>query len=428
MTTQLSDRVIIVGGGLAGLALAQGLQKADPPIPFHIFERDTSATYRAQGYRIRIWGDGADALKHLLPEHLWTAFEATCAQLADGARKLDALTNEVGEMTIPRGALPSGTPYNADRTTLRSVLLAGLEDKISFGKVFEGYEVEENTGVVSVQFADGTVEKGRILVGADGVRSVVRKYFLPELKPLDSEGRAIFGKTYLDKTSVLEQVSSHLTSGGIVITSGEQGKQLKLFSEAIYFNRGLEATAGFDLPPDYIYWVICLRSDLVADGRLEERNFLNLDSTKSAKLAGDLTADWNEKVRSVFDNQNPDAASTLSFFICDPENFKSSWENLRRERAREPVVLLGDSAHPMPPVGAVGANTAFQEASDLFDTLVRLYNTSSPPSAGAEEELRNYETRLVDRAIESIRKSTAGAGNFWGMRPLAELKPATVWR
>ncbi|KAF3215916.1 hypothetical protein TWF106_008603 [Orbilia oligospora] len=398
MTTQLSDRVIIIGGGLAGLALAQGLQKADPPIPFHIFERDTSATYRAQGYRIRIWGDGADALKHLLPEHLWTAFEATCAQLADGARKLDALTNEVGEMAIPKGALPSGTPYNADRATLRSVLLAGLEDKISFGKVFEGYEVDKNTGAVSVQFADGTVEKGRILVGADGVRSVVRKSFLPELKSLD------------------------------IITSGEHGKQLKLFSEAIYFNRGLEGAAGFELPPNYIYWVLCLRSDLVADGRLEERNFLNLDSTESVKLAGDLTADWNEKVRSVFDNQNPDATSTLSFFICDPENFKSSWENLRRERAGEPVVLLGDSAHPMPPVGAVGANTAFQEASDLFDTLVRMYNTSSPSSTGAEEELRNYETRLVDRAIESIRKSTAGAGNFWGMRPLAELKPAMVWR
>ncbi|KAF3231370.1 hypothetical protein TWF191_006857 [Orbilia oligospora] len=361
MTTQLSDRVIIIGGGLAGLALAQGLQKADPPIPFHIFERDTSATYRAQGYRIRIWGDGADALKHLLPEHLWTAFEATCAQLADGARKLDALTNEVGEMAIPKGALPSGTPYNADRATLRSVLLAGLEDKISFGKVFEGYEVDKNTGAV-------------------------------------------------------------------IITSGEHGKQLKLFSEAIYFNRGLEGAAGFELPPNYIYWVLCLRSDLVADGRLEERNFLNLDSTESVKLAGDLTADWNEKVRSVFDNQNPDATSTLSFFICDPENFKSSWENLRRERAGEPVVLLGDSTHPMPPVGAVGANTAFQEASDLFDTLVRMYNTSSPSSTGAEEELRNYETRLVDRAIESIRKSTAGAGNFWGMRPLAELKPAMVWR
>ncbi|RVD86045.1 uncharacterized protein DFL_004339 [Arthrobotrys flagrans] len=426
MTTQPSDRVIIIGGGLAGLALAQGLRKANPPIPFHIFERDTSAIYRAQGYRIRIWGDGADALKHLLPEHLWTAFEATCAQLTHGARKLNALTNEIGEMMIPRAAIPSGTPYNVDRTTLRSVLLAGLEEHISFGKVFESYEMDESSGSVIAQFADGTVEEGRILVGADGVRSIVRKTFLPELKPLDSEGRAIFGKTHLDKSGVMDQISSHLTTGGIIMTSDENGKLLKLFSEVIYFNRGSEGAAGFDLPPDYVYWVLCLRADVVEDGRLEEHNLLNLNSKESAKLAGDLTADWDDSIRSVFDNQNPDSTSTLSFFICDPENFKSSWENLRRERAGEPVVLLGDSAHPMPPVGAVGANTAFQEASDLFDTLVRVYSGSD--STGGVEELRGYEKRLVDRAIESIQKSTVGAGNFWGMWPLSELKPAMVWR
>ncbi|KAK6502055.1 hypothetical protein TWF481_009868 [Arthrobotrys musiformis] len=426
MSSQPSNRVIIIGGGLAGLALAQGLKAADPPIPFHIFERDTSATYRAQGYRIRIWGDGATALKHLLPEHLWSAFEATCARLTDGARKLDALTNKVSEMPLPKGVIPSGTPYNADRTTLRSVLLAGLEDYISFGKVFEGYEVDESSDGVVVRFTDGTVEKGRILVGADGVRSAVRRGFLPELKPLDSEGRAVFGKTHLDDTEVLEKISNHLTAGGIIITSGEQGKQLKLFSEAIYFNRGLDAAAGFELPPDYIYWVLCLRADIVTDDRLGEQQLLNLNSGESAKLALDLTADWTESVRGVFGKQNPDSTSTLSFFICDPENFKASWEAVRRERAGEPVVLLGDSAHPMPPVGAVGANTAFQEASDLFDTLVRVYGTSS--AAEGSNELRDYEQRLVDRALESIRKSTAGAGNFWGMRPLAELKPAVVWR
>ncbi|KAK6519267.1 hypothetical protein TWF281_003103 [Arthrobotrys megalospora] len=426
MAAQPSNRVIIIGGGLAGLALAQGLRKADPPAPFHIYERDTSANYRAQGYRIRIWGDGATALKHLLPENLWSAFEATCAKFAPGARRLDALTNEVGEMAIPKGALPPGKPYNADRTTLRSVLLAGLEDHISFGKSFESYEVDESSGGVIVRFSDGTVEEGRILVGADGVRSVVRKTFLPELRPLDSEGRAIFGKTYLDKPGVLENVSSHLTTGGIIITGGAQGTPLKLFSEAIYFNRELEEAAGFTLPPDYIYWVLCLRSDVVPDERLEERELLSLKSKESAELAGDLTADWNESVRSVFENHEPSSTSTLSFFICDPENFKSSWENVRRERPGEPVVLLGDSAHPMPPVGAVGANTAFQEAADLFDTLVRVYLPSTP--TGNTEELREYEVRLVERALESIQKSTAGAGNFWGMRPLAELKPAVVWR
>ncbi len=62
------QKVIIIGAGIAGLSLAQGLKHATPGIPFHLFERDSSASLRAQGYRIRISSDGAGALKRLLPE------------------------------------------------------------------------------------------------------------------------------------------------------------------------------------------------------------------------------------------------------------------------------------------------------------------------------------------------------------------------
>src|SRR5215467_557408 len=47
-----SPRIAIVGAGLAGLCLAQGLRQAG--LNAAVFERDASAASRAQGYRISI--------------------------------------------------------------------------------------------------------------------------------------------------------------------------------------------------------------------------------------------------------------------------------------------------------------------------------------------------------------------------------------
>jgi 2-polyprenyl-6-methoxyphenol hydroxylase-like FAD-dependent oxidoreductase len=59
----------IVGAGLGGLALAQGLKHRG--VPFRVYERDRDASGREQGYRISLNAEGRGALERLLPRSLY---------------------------------------------------------------------------------------------------------------------------------------------------------------------------------------------------------------------------------------------------------------------------------------------------------------------------------------------------------------------
>ncbi|KAF3913680.1 hypothetical protein AA313_de0201108 [Arthrobotrys entomopaga] len=427
MASDNNNRVLIIGAGVAGLALAQGLKNSSPPIPFHLFERDENLTYRAQGYRLRI-AEGSVPLQRLLPAPLFASFEAACPEPHLGMKRLSAETNKVQTAGPgrPPGKMYDGKAYSADRTVLRSVLMSGLDEYISYGKVFSHYEVDEE-GVVTANFTDGSSEKGAVLVGADGIRSLVRKSFLPELVPLDSEGRAIFGKTLLETPGVLEEASKHILDGGIVVADAAGDDVTRLFSETIRFNRGLEAAKDFFLPPDYIYWVLCLRADnKLLEDKVQDIN-AGLNAEQSVQLSRDISTTWHESLRAILDKQTAEAASTLGFYICEGANFKSSWNDSRNEgksQAKQPVTLIGDAAHPMPPVGAIGANTALCEAEDLYDVLVNIYHSS----ADKVEQLGVYEKKIVDRAALVIERGSVGAASFWGMKPIDQLKPAQMWR
>lgn len=69
--------ILIIGGGLGGLTLGQGLRKIG--LPFQIFERDASIGSRPQGYRIKINGEGLEALKASLEPDIWSELNKTFA-------------------------------------------------------------------------------------------------------------------------------------------------------------------------------------------------------------------------------------------------------------------------------------------------------------------------------------------------------------
>src|ERR1700680_4738153 len=88
--------VAIVGGGIGGLCLAQGLKKAG--ISVAVYERDRTRTDRLQGYRIHISPGGSRALYACLPPALYELFVATCGRSSGGFRLVTEQLKELLRM------------------------------------------------------------------------------------------------------------------------------------------------------------------------------------------------------------------------------------------------------------------------------------------------------------------------------------------
>jgi 2-polyprenyl-6-methoxyphenol hydroxylase-like FAD-dependent oxidoreductase len=118
-------RIVIVGGGIGGLCLAQGLARAG--VPFTVYERDAKPDSRLQGYRLNIEPIGAQALQSCLPPALWTELVDTAGDVGDGMGVFDEQLHELmREPTPPANLPPERQTHAVSRVTLRRLLLSGL--------------------------------------------------------------------------------------------------------------------------------------------------------------------------------------------------------------------------------------------------------------------------------------------------------------
>ena len=79
----------------------------------------------------------------------------------------------------------------------------------------------------------------------------------------------------------------------------------------------------------------------------------------------------------------------------------------------------------MPPVGGLGADTGFQDAADSCETIIQVGDSTKKTEC--EASICAFEQKMRQRAKAIVEMSSGGAGTFFGMRPISELKPATIW-
>lgn len=399
----MSDPVLIIGAGIAGLALAQGLHKHN--IPFRLFERDPSFHSRTQGYRVRVSDGGIQTLQDHLSAERFEHLCRSCAQdVADSnvpSAVHDATVSGSEEPMFPPGKGPpqgaGGTILSADRSALREVLRQGIEGSTEHGREFEAYE--QDSGGITVRFRDGSSARGSALVGADGAWSRVRRCKLPDYQLADSEGRLAFGKTELSDEFVKAFEPKPLHGLKLI-----RSKQQTCLLETMRFDHSLP-----EAPKDYVYWVLFMRREQ----HMPDAELLPLRGEETLQLARRLTADWLDSYSALFDSRFADA-SIFRVVTARPFDIPTGLDGQAEEGSR--VTLVGDAAHPMPPTAALGATSGLRDAGELVKRLVDEANKEVPAAA-----FRVYEGEMRGYAAEALRRSLVGGRAVFGMKAFEEL-------
>ncbi|KAJ3039843.1 hypothetical protein HDV00_011752 [Rhizophlyctis rosea] len=407
MTSPPKPHVIIIGAGIGGLALAQGLKQHS--IPFTIYERDSSPYARSQGYRVRINEAGSASLKRVLPADVYELFEQTCAETILGFKWRDQ-NGEKKEVKFggpggggpPRNEGDGSGMFSADRATLRGVLLTGLELDVRFGKEFVNFE-ESAEGKVIGNFSDGETVEGDLLVAADGTNSRVRRQLFPDRNLLDTTGRVVYGKTLI--TPELEAAfHEDALEGGITVF--QDSRPVSIFMEPIRFTVDPHDVASH-LPSqkNYVYWVLLANQK---DCALSDHDFMALQGDDIKSYTLNLTKDWSPSITSLLTLAQPHLLAPLRIF--------SNPTLLPEWQPHPHVTFLGDTIHAMAPTAGLGANTALQDAANLVEVI------ASGGGAVEPSAIAVYESSMREYASKAIGMAQGGGRMMFGQPPLSECK------
>lgn len=382
----MSQHVIVIGGGIGGLCLAQGLKKAGVSVAvYEKAERRPRSSWQ-QGYQIHINAAGSEALAECLPPDTYHRFAASALQPREGVQLLTGQLDQIN--LLPPRAIAGSNPIV--RTTLREVLLTGLDDVVHFHKPFIRYELIPSGGIRAI-FDDGTSALGDVIVGADGIGSKVRGQYLPHAKIADTGLVGMAGKlpiTQETQSYIPDRLLTRLTSirapKGLymIVTQSIHKPQGDVMGPATS-----SAHETLDEEADHLIWVLV--SSRAAYGGDPQSLFHNGPALQ--KLALQLTVDWHSALKRMIEDTDPKGVSATA--LQGAETIEP-WETTN-------VTLLGDAIHAMPPLQGQGGSTALRDAALLCHKLAQVKRGEVPLLPA----IHDYESAMLQYGFDAVRSA-----------------------
>lgn len=354
-------KIIIVGGGIGGLATALSCASAGHEVA--VLERQDKFTEIGAG--IQLAPNAFHALDHL-----------------GVGKKVKSLAVPVNELRLMDGVgggkittLTLGDEYqeyfeNPYMVVHRTDLYYPLLDECQSNSSIElrtscnVARYEQDAKQASVVFEDGEVISGDIIIGADGIRSTIRQQLIGDGPP------RVSGHSIYRAIIPMEEVPEDLRWNAVTLWAGKKWH--------------------------FVHYPI-------ASGK-----YMNLAATIDDQATIPLTGEpvSTEKVMTSFDGLADEAKRLLSlgynwkeWVLCDRDPV-ANWIDGK-------VALLGDAAHPMLQYAAQGACTALEDAVVIGELL----KDAKPDSVS--DILQQYNELRADRTARVVEAARFMGTNIY---------------